>query len=150
MPEKYVVDQDTIVGGDIFLFVDEGGTKLPIAFGTSAGVDRSLDTVEASSKMGGKYKDFVAGQIGATITCDSLISKTDGHMSYKTLKGLQESKTPIPFVVGEWTKDPLTGEYAPAETWESGKGFIQSLNMKADNGAICTSSISIQVTGPLV
>jgi len=145
----YNPSTDTIKGDKLFLFVDIAGVKTPIALGTSCGLDLSGDTIEASSKMSGDWKEFLAGQLGYTISCDSLISQKTGHVSFQTLKKLMAARTPISFVFGLASND---GEFtSDAEgIYETGTAIITSLNIKADNGALCTSSISLQGTGALV
>nr|WP_321523331.1 phage tail tube protein [uncultured Macellibacteroides sp.] len=149
MAEKYVTTEDTIVGDELFLFVDEGGTKSPLAFGTSCGIDLSADTIDASSKMSGPWKESLVGQLGYTVSCDFLISLKDGHMSFKTLKAKMASREPIPFVMSKHSKTELTGEYTSTGGFVKGSAIITALSVKADNGALCTSSISLQGTGSL-
>lgn len=149
MAEKYVTTEDTIVGDELFMFVDEGGTNTPIAFGTSCAVDLSADTIDASSKMSGPWKESLVGQLGYTVSCDFLTSLKTGHMSFKTLKAKMAAREPIPFVIAKHTKDALTGEYTASGEVVKGKAIITALSLKADNGALCTSSISLQGSGPL-
>lgn len=141
---------DTIKGDKLFLFVDIAGVKTPIAFGTSCGLDLSGDTIEVTSKMSGKWKEYLAGQLGYTINCDSLLSKTNGEVSFQTLKKLMETQTPITFAMGLSAPDANIDFAQDASgIYETGSAIITSLNMKADNGAICTSSVSLQGTGAL-
>lgn len=147
--EKYDSTRDSILGDKLFLFVKDGADTLPIALGTSCGVDLSADVIEASSKMSGPWKESLVGQIGYTVSCDFLTSMKTGHMSFKTLKKLMAARIPIPFIMGKHTKDAATGEYSSSEELVKGNAIITSLNLKADNGALVTSSIGLQGTGPL-
>lgn len=149
MAEKYVTTEDTILGDELFLFITDAENTLPVAFGTSCGVDLSADTIDASSKMSGPWKESLVGQLGYTASCDFLTSLKTGHMSFKTLKDKMAAREPIPFVIAKHTKDALTGEYTASGEVVKGKAIITSLSLKADNGALCTSSISLQGSGPL-
>ena len=141
---------DTKKGDKLFLFVEVNGVQTPIALATSCGLDLSADTIEATSKMSGDWKEYLAGQLGYTISCDSLVSFKAGHASFQTLKKLMVAKTPITFVIG-LSKSDTASDFSSdtAGIYETGSAIITSLNMKADNGTLCSSSISLQGTGEL-
>mgnify|MGYP000305504414 CR=1 FL=1 len=130
---------DTLMGDKLMLFVTDGSSTLPIAFGTSCNIDLSADTVDTSNKMSGNWKEFLTGQLGYTISSESMISFKEGHLSFKKLKDLMASRIPVDFIMAK-AKD--------AEVVK-GKAIITALNMTAQNGAICTSSCTLQGTGPL-
>ena len=54
---------DTLMGDKLMLFVTDGSSTLPIAFGTSCNIDLSADTVDTSNKMSGNWKEFLTGQL---------------------------------------------------------------------------------------
>ena len=64
---------DTLMGDKLMLFVTDGSSTLPIAFGTSCNIDLSADTVDTSNKMSGNWKEFLTGQLGYTISSESMI-----------------------------------------------------------------------------
>ena len=148
MAKTYNATADSIKGDELFLYVADGANNDPIAHGTSCSVDLSADTIEVSSKMSGSWKEFLVGQIGFTVSCDSLISMTSGHLSFQRLKNLMAAKTPIPIVIGKATGTDFAKD--EANTYVHGMAVITSLSMKADKGTSCTSSISLQGTGELV
>jgi len=148
MATTYDATRDTITGDKLFLFVNSGGSMLPIAFGTTCGVDLSADTIEASSKMSGDWKDYLVGQLGYTVSSESLVSFKTGHMSYKTLLALMASRTPIAFAMSKAVK--TDGDFTEGEDFVKGNAIITALTIKSDNGAIITSSVSLQGTGPLL
>lgn len=140
----YDAVSDTIKGDKLFLFITTTAGVVPVAFGTSCGVDLSADTIDVSSQMSGNWKESLVGQLGYTVTSDSLMSLKEGHVSFKTLKKLMADRAPIPFVIGK-----ATAAYAKGDEVVKGNAIITSLSIKADNGSIVTSSVSMQGTGEL-
>lgn len=151
--KKYDSSKDMIVGDKLMLFVEtkaaSGDTTVmtPIAFGTSCGIDISADTIDTSNKMSGNWKEYLTGQLGYTVSSESMLSLKEGHMSFVTLKELMKARTPIPFVIAKTQEE--NGDYPKGEEYVKGNAIITALSMKADNGAICTSSVTLQGTGPL-
>lgn len=143
----YKASEDLITGDKLMLFVKDGATELPIAFGTSCGIELSADTIDTSSKMSGNWKEFLTGQLGFTVSTDSLISTKTGHMSFNTLKKLMKDRKPIPFVIGKATES--NGDFTKGDEFVKGEAIITALSMTAENGAICTSSCTLQGTGEL-
>lgn len=151
--KKYDSSKDMIVGDKLMLFVEvtkaSDSTKemVPIAFGTSCGIDISADTIDTSNKMSGNWKEYLTGQLGYTVSSESMLSLKSGHMSFVTLKELMKKRTPIPFVIAK--TEETEGDFPKGEEYVKGNAIITALSMKADNGAICTSSVTLQGTGPL-
>lgn len=149
--KKYDSSKDMVVGDKLMLFVEV--TKelqkevVPIAFGTSCGIDISADTIDASNKMSGNWKEYLTGQLGYTVSSESMLSLKTGHLSFVTLKELMKKRTPIPFVIAK--TEESEGDFPKGEEYVKGNAIITALSMKADNGAICTSSVTLQGTGPL-
>ena len=149
--KKYDSSKDMVVGDKLMLFVEI--TKelqkevVPIAFGTSCGIDISADTIDTSNKMSGNWKEYLTGQIGYTVSSESMLSLKTGHLSFVTLKELMKKRTPIPFVIAK--TEESEGDFPKGEEYVKGNAIITALSMKADNGAICTSSVTLQGTGPL-
>ena len=150
--KKYDSSKDMIVGDKLMLFVEvtkEPSTKeiVPITFGTSCGIDISADTIDTSNKMSGIWKEYLTGQLGYTVSSESMLSLKSGHMSFVSLKELMKKRTPIPFVIAK--TEETEGDFPKGEEYVKGNAIITALSMKADNGAICTSSVTLQGTGPL-
>lgn len=149
--KKYDSSKDMVVGDKLMLFVEV--TKelqkevIPIAFGTSCGIDISADTIDTSNKMSGNWKEYLTGQLGYTVSSESMLSLKTGHLSFVTLKELMKKRTPIPFVIAK--TEESEGDFPKGEEYVKGNAIITALSMKADNGAICTSSVTLQGTGPL-
>lgn len=147
MAKKYDSTTDAITGDKLMLFATEGSNVLPVAFGTSCNVDMSADTIDTSNKMSGNWKEYLTGQLGYTISCDSLLSMKDGHMSFQTLKKLMAARTPIPVVIAKSVESD--GDFTKGEEFVKGEAIITSLSMTASNNEICTSSVTLQGTGEL-
>ena len=149
--KKYDSSKDMVVGDKLMLFVEV--TKelqkevVPIAFGTSCGIDIIADTIDTSNKMSGNWKEYLTGQLGYTVSSESMLSLKTGHLSFVTLKELMKKRTPIPFVIAK--TEESEGDFPKGEEYVKGNAIITALSMKADNGAICTSSVTLQGTGPL-
>lgn len=149
--KKYDSSKDMVVGDKLMLFVEV--TKelqkevVPIAFGTSCGIDISADTIDTSNKMSGNWKEYLTGQLGYTVSSESMLSLKTGHLSFVTLKELMKKRTPIPFVIAK--TEESEGDFPKGEEYVKGNAIITALSMKADNGVICTSSVTLQGTGPL-
>ena len=144
--KKYDSSKDMVVGDKLMLFVEVTKESqkevVPIAFGTSCGIDISADTIDTSNKMSGNWKEYLAGQ-----SSESMLSLKTGHLSFVTLKELMKKRTPIPFVIAK--TEESEGDFPKGEEYVKGNAIITALSMKADNGAICTSSVTLQGTGPL-
>lgn len=149
--KKYDSSKDMVVGDKLMLFVevtkDLQKEVVPIAFGTSCGIDISADTIDTSNKMSGNWKEYLTGQLGYTVSSESMLSLKTGHLSFVTLKELMKKRTPIPFVIAK--TEESEGDFPKGEEYVKGNAIITALSMKADNGAICTSSVTLQGTGPL-
>lgn len=149
--KKYDSSKDMVVGDKLMLFVEVTKESqkevVPIAFGTSCGIDISADTIDTSNKMSGNWKEYLTGQLGYTVSSESMLSLKTGHLSFVTLKELMKKRTPIPFVIAK--TEESEGDFPKGEEYVKGNAIITALSMKADNGAICTSSVTLQGTGPL-
>ena len=154
--KKYDSSKDMITGDKLMLFVQtepagpEGtpaATILPIAFGTSCNIEISADTIDTSNKMSGNWKEYLVGQLGYTVSSDSMLSLKTGHCSFTTLKKLMKDRTPIPFVIAK--TEETEGDFPQGDSLVKGEAVITALSMTADNGSICTSSITLQGTGEL-
>lgn len=149
--KKYDSSKDMVVGDKLMLFVevakDSQKEVVPIAFGTSCGIDISADTIDTSNKMSGNWKEYLTGQLGYTVSSESMLSLKTGHLSFVTLKELMKKRTPISFVIAK--TEESEGDFPKGEEYVKGNAIITALSMKADNGAICTSSVTLQGTGPL-
>ncbi|BEG98106.1 phage tail tube protein [Bacteroides sedimenti] len=153
MANTYEESTDLLRGEELLLYVKSGEKYIPIAFASSHTLSLSADTIDTTNKFSGQWKTVIAGQIGWQVSAESLVSRTTGHMSYQTLAKLMAKRQPIEVVMAEPKATPgeLDDEFAMDETkkWNAGTAYITSLDKKADKGAICSSSITLQGTGAL-
>ena len=145
----YVEGTDLVRGEDMMLYVLIGATYTPIAYATSNSLSYSLDTIDTSSKMSGDWKSAMPGQIGWTVSTDSLISQTTGHASFSKLEELMVARTPIDVKFGTVTADSAEFTLNASKPLRTGKAIITSLEMTSEKGGICTSSITLQGNGQL-
>ena len=145
---NYNASTDALVGDKLMVFVNDGTETLPIAFGTTCGINITADTLDTSNKMSGNWKEYLVGQLGYTVNSGSLMSMKEGQLSFKTLKKMMVNRVPLPFVMAK-TIRTAEGDFTKDEEYVKGMGIITSLEMSADNGSICTSSVTFQGTGEL-
>lgn len=141
----YNQDTDLRKGDKLMLFLTVATTDKPVAFGTNCTYDQSTDTIDTSNKMSGDWKDFMAGQNSYTISSESLLSLATGHMSFQAMKNIADSRTPVKFKICETVE--ADGEYTPGAVIVQGSAIFTALNMTASNGAVCTSSATLQGKG---
>lgn len=132
----------------------------PIAFGTTCTCDITADTIDASNKMGGNWKNTMVGQLGWTMQSDSLISKVSGHMSYVTLRKIMARRLPIMVVMGkiadtdeEFAQKAESGYVLSESDLQFVKGYavITQLTMTAGQGSeMATCNISLAGDGPIL
>lgn len=156
MAEKnYDSTRDVITGDKLMIYVETRAAEeepstpaeyLPIAFGTSCSVEISGDTIDTSNKMSGAWKEYLLGQSSYTVSCEALYSKKEGHLSFKMLKDLMVKRTPITFFLSEPEDET---NYEKGTDMVTGRAIITALTLTANNGEICTSSITLQGTGAL-
>lgn len=146
----YVESTDLVRGEDMMLYVMIGATPTPIAYATSNSLSYSLDTIDTSSKMSGDWKSAMPGQIGWTVSTDSLISNTSGHVSFAKLEELMAARIPIDVKFGSVTDASAEFALDTSKPVRTGKAIITSLEMTSEKGGICTSSITLQGNGELV
>ena len=153
--QTYDAKVDAVLGDKLMLFLEttpageEGeppAEYTPVAFGTTCSIDISGDTIETSSKMSGAWKEFLVGQSGYTVSCESLLSKKEGHVSFTSLKKMMTDRKPIAFVLGSPADDE---NFTKEQEFVKGYAIITALNMTANNGEICTCSVTLQGTGAL-
>lgn len=135
-----------LVGDKIMLFITDGDQTLPVAYGTNCSIEITADTIDTSSKMSGNWKEYLTAQLGYTVSSESLLSFTEGHLSYQKLKELMVERQPVPFVMSMPSSD---GNFTNATDYVKGKAVITSLTLNANNGEICNCSVQMQGTGAL-
>ena len=147
---SYDQDMDLIKGEGLMIYIaDELGELQPIAYATTHQLDRGTETIDTSSKMSGGWDDSMPGKKSWQLTTDSLISRTEGHLSYDTLEEMHENDEILDVVIGT-PKNSEDFELDTTKRRREGKAIITSLTQTANNGELCTSSLSLQGKGKLV
>lgn len=158
MARTYDSGVDTIYGDRLMLYVEIETTEdekelVPIAFGTSCNIDINADTLDSTNKMSGNWKEALVGQLGWTAGSESLMSKKEGHLSFKTLKSIFLKRQPITVVLGQSVtkEEDAEGavEFALKDEFVRGQAVITQLSMTAQTGQFCTCSIQLQGHGAL-
>lgn len=153
MAVTYDSNTALLTGDKIMLYVEVpptsgqgSGTLTPVAFGTGCSIEITADTIDTSNKMSGDWKEFLTAQLGFTANCDSMLSFTDGHLSFNLLREMMSKRKAVAFVMA---MPADTTEFAKGTEYVRGKAVITSLSMTANNGEICSCSLQMQGTGAL-
>ena len=137
--------------GQLFVFCDD----LPIAFASTAQMEVSTETIDASSKMTGAWGVSIPGKKSFTLSSEALYTKKEGAMSYDTLLAAQCADKLLDFKFGEATvteQDAWGGKFEAPEdgTCFSGKVMITALSLQSENGQLAKVSVSLTGVGALV
>ncbi|MDR2919689.1 MAG: phage tail protein [Tannerella sp.] len=140
-----------ILRGQLFLFVD----GKPIAFGSSASLEASVEEIDVSNKMMGGWKASLPGKKGFTVSSESLMTRLTGAESYDSLLDRLIAGKTMEFVFGEalvTEETNLGGKFDIDLTKKHYTGVIMitSLSLTSENGQIATSSASFVGVGALV
>ena len=142
---------DTLYGDKLMLYLSEVKdgveTLLPVAFGTSCNIDITAETLDSTNKMSGDWKEALVGQLGWSVSSESLLSTKEGHLSFKTLKEMFKARKPLIVVLGQ--SKTADEDFAVDSEFVRGKAIITNLSMTAQSGQFCTCSIQMQGHGAL-
>lgn len=136
--------------GQLFLFIGD----LPVAFASSCGLDVSTEEIDISNKMCGDWAASLPGKNSFTLSCESLLTRKVGAMSFDTLLAKQIAGETLDFFYGAATVSEIsntggTFEKDPAKQNYQGKVMITSLSLKSDNGQIASCSASFKGIGAI-
>jgi predicted secreted protein len=150
MPTKHDSKTD-IFRGQLFIFAGDN----PVAFGTSASLNISVEEVDVSNKMiPGNWKVSLPGQKSFSITSESLLTRKAGEYSFDSMfKKISTGET-LEFFLGEATvTDPtnMGGEFAldTTKAHYTGEVMIASLDITSEVNGIATCSASFTGIGAL-
>lgn len=149
----YNVNQDLVLGDELFLYIVSGETATPIAFATSCAIQVDGETIDTSNKMSGRWNSNLGGKNGYTVTSDALYTQVDGHYSFDSLFDLMLSVKPnnlAKWKVGR-CKDVKAADFDldTSKAYYSGEGYITSLSLNAGNNEVASSSITITGSGAI-
>lgn len=139
-----------LVRGELFLFIGEN----PIAFASSCGLDISTEEIDIANKMMGDWAGSIPGKKSFTLSCESLLTRLTGAVSFDTLLASQIKGDTMDFFFGAakvTNETNVGGEYALDATQKSYKGkvMITSLSLKSETGQIASCSASFKGIGAL-
>lgn len=140
----YDASVDTIKGEDLELYVNDGTTDLILAFAKTCGINQTSETIDTTSKMSGSWKESTPGLLGWSISTECLATNKTGTLSYDKLSDLMISRLPVSLKVATPSTD-----WAAGTSFRTGKAIITALDLKTDQGTLCTCSITLQGTGAL-
>lgn len=140
-----------LLRAELFVFVGE----LPIAFCSSCGLNTSTEEINVSNKMTGDWDASIPGKKSFTLSCESLVTRKEGLMSYDTLLGKQIAGEVLDFFFGNAAvteQSNVGGKFAKdtAQKNYTGKMMITSLDLKSEHGQIVSCSASFKGVGALV
>lgn len=134
-------DADLIKGQDLLIFIGAD----PIGYATTCSLEMTMDTIDTSNKMSGAYKTYLVGQMGWTLSSDSMLTfATTAGQSIADLFEAMEARTPVTVKFAK-----VGAAYAAGVPSFTGSALITSLSVQADNGAVATMSVTMTGTGAL-
>lgn len=126
----------------IALFKEVSGSPVKIANLTSTDFELSKDTIDATNKDGGNYKEFLVGLSGWTMNAEGIFEE-DGSTTNFSAKELLDDA-----IAG----DLITVVMSSEETGDlklSGSAVITSFSWNAPVNDVATFSVSLQGSGTL-
>ena len=126
----------------VALYKDVSGTLTKVANLTSTDFELSKDTIDATNKDGGSYKEFLVGLSGWTMNAEGIFEE-DGGVTGISAKDLLDD-----IIAG----DPVTVVMTSNVTGDlklSGSAVITSFAWNAPVNDVSTFSVSLQGSGAL-
>ena len=150
----YDENSDLMRGKVLALGIKSGSDFLPVAFAKSYKIDIQKETIDTANLMSGEWKSFLTGQSSWTMSSDALVSKKDGHLSYKLLTEMMTKGAALEVIIGEVKKGAGTGggttwTLEEAKAVAKGKAVMTSLNVSGESGGVVELSISLTGSGEL-
>ena len=129
-------------GTAVALYKDISGTPTKIANLTSTDFELSKDTIDATNKDGGNYKEFLVGLSGWTMNAEGIFEE-DGSATGVSAKDLLDdiiAGAPITVVMTSLVSGDIK---------LSGSAIITSFAWNAPVNDVSTFSVSLQGSGAL-
>ncbi len=136
--------------GELFVFIDGE----PLAFASSAQLQVTQDTKDASNKMSGSWDIPIPGKKNFQVTADSLLTALTGSKNYKVIIDAIISGATFAFSYAN-AKKTETGDsatYAVDSTQANFSGTLlpTECTLKSDNGTIASCAATFKGVGALV
>ena len=126
----------------VALYKDVSGTPTKIANLTSTDFELSKDTIDATNKDGGSYKEFLVGLSSWTMNAEGIFEEDGGVTGISAKDLLDDMITGAP-ITAIMTSD-VSGDIKL-----SGSAIITSFAWNAPVNDVSTFSVSLQGTGDL-
>lgn len=131
----------------------------PVAYANSANIEVSADSIDATTKMSGNWKNTRVSQLGWSATVDALISSNSEHTSIEQMVEAFHNREAVGLAFGivgktdvEFATAAKNGyKMAPdASVLARGKAYITSLSINTGAaGEMATYSVTFTGDGPL-
>ena len=126
----------------VALYKDVSGTLTKVANLTSTDFELSKDTIDATNKDGGSYKEFLVGLSGWTMNAEGIFEE-DGGVTGISAKDLLDD-----IIAGEAVTVVMTSNVT-GDLKLSGSAVITSFAWNAPVNDVSTFSVSLQGSGAL-
>jgi TP901-1 family phage major tail protein len=126
----------------IAIYKDVAGTLTKVANATSSDFELTRDTIDATNKDGGAYKEFLIGLAGWTMNAEGLFEE-DGSAT-----GISPKDLLTDIIAGAPITVVMTSN-ATGDLKVSGSAIITSFAWNAPVNDVSTFSVALQGTGTL-
>jgi TP901-1 family phage major tail protein len=126
----------------IAIYKDVAGTLTKVANATSSDFELTRDTIDATNKDGGAYKEFLIGLAGWTMNAEGLFEE-DGSAT-----GISPKDLLTDIIAGAPITVVMTSN-ATGDLKVSGSAIITSFSWNAPVNDVSTFSVALQGTGTL-
>jgi TP901-1 family phage major tail protein len=126
----------------IAIYKDVAGTLTKVANATSSDFELTRDTIDATNKDGGAYKEFLIGLAGWTMNAEGLFEE-DGSAT-----GISPKDLLTDIIAGAPITVVMTSN-ATGDLKVSGSAIITSFAWNAPVNDVATFSVALQGTGTL-
>ena len=126
----------------IALYKDVAGTLTKVANATSSDFELTRDTIDATNKDGGQYKEFLVGLAGWTMNAEGIFEE-DGSATGVSAKDLLDD-----VIAGTAITVVMTSNVS-GDLKVTGSAVITSFAWNAPVNDVATFSVSLQGSGAL-
>lgn len=126
----------------IALYKDVSGTLTKVANATSSDFELTRDTIDATNKDGGQYKEFLVGLAGWTMNAEGIFEE-DGSATGVSAKDLLDD-----VIAGTAITVVMTSNVS-GDLKVTGSAVITSFAWNAPVNDVATFSVSLQGSGSL-
>lgn len=123
----------------------------PIAYLKKHSVSSKTETEDIATKFSGEFDDKLGGKTTFSITCDALVSNSEGHLSAEKLRHLQVKGNSVPFEIC-WSRvldDQGRRNIVKGDIILQGSVIVTDLGEESEHGSYDTLSITLEGSGPL-